>query len=360
MNKYISLITLLFILAACGTSKEEPATSSTEPEKSPYADYPMLVEGCPEQIVEGQTFEDLSDEEKEKYGTLEPLPGISEEELQHSSMKRAHKNYVNKQLIEAGFEEGVGEVKNIGTLSRSKGTLVIQLKETVPEEQKDLKQAVIQAVEETKEYFNKGAVYVEEVEYSYEELVDAQTRLVTNLQEKRSSLEGKVGAIGTCIESNMLTMEIRMELTDEQYQFINDATDVKMVMSHRPYTKATGYVTKVREDSFFFDMTYYEHEGHDVEVGDSVTVSHGNVKLSWPGGADAVEVEIHEPEQPDGADLTDKIAVQQGLNQLGDVKGHLTIEDVSYEEDSDQWIIQVMHHRDMDNREEKRVEVSDQ
>ena len=360
MNKYITFITLLFILAACGQSKEEPATSSTEPEESPYADYPMLVEGCPEQIVEGQAFEDLPDEEKEKYETLESLPGISEEELQNSSMNRAHKNYVNKQLIEAGFEEGVEEIRKIGTLSVSKGTLVIQLKETVPEEQKDLKEAVQQAVEKTREHFNEEAVYVEEVEYSSDELIDAQNRLLTNLQEKRSSLEGKIGAISTCTERNMLSMEVRMDLTDEQYQFINDATDVKMVITEETPAKVTGYVTRVKEDSFFFDMAYYEYEGHDVEVGDSVTVSIWSMKLSSPGSADAVEVDIHEPEQPDGADLTDKTAIQKALNQLGDVKGYLMVEDVSYEEDSDQWILQVMHHRGLDNREEKRVEVADQ
>ncbi|WP_281374338.1 hypothetical protein [Halobacillus locisalis] len=40
--------------------------------------------------------------------------------------------------------------------------------------------------------------------------------------------------------------------------------------------------------------------------------------------------------------------------------GYLMIGEITYEEDSDQWILQVMHHRRLDNREEKRVEVSDQ
>ncbi|MCA0971393.1 membrane lipoprotein lipid attachment site-containing protein [Halobacillus litoralis] len=359
MKKYIFIISLTILLAACGSSNQDSGASDPEEKERPYADYPMLVDSCTESSIDAKEYDDLSDEEKEMYELMEPIDAISDDDRKQASMSHAHQEFFENQLNRLGYEEVVKEIEKIGTLYIHKGSLVVQLKKSVPEEQKELKEAVQQAITNTNEHFNNKVVYVQEVQYSTNELWDAQTQLLNNLEERRASLEGYIGGISTCTEGNILSMELRKDFSDEMYQFINDSTEIPIVIEETSLNELTGYVTSVSEDSFFFDMTNFQRDEHNVEVGDSVTVSFGNMKLSLPGSTDAVEIDIHEPKQPEGADLSSKLVVQKTLDKLDD-EGYVMVEDMSYDEEADQWSVDVRTVKDLDEGGESVVEVADQ
>ena len=339
MKTYIGIMLLLFVVA-CGQTENPDDTASSEPkETDPYAEYERISEGCEELSLSGQTFEDISEEEKALYEVREPLESESLEYVQIAQMQTARNEYINKRLKSYGYPEGLSMVDSVGGMRFLKGTVIIQLKDGLEEEQKARSEAIKKAVQDAKEHYNDQAVVLQQAAKTTDELDEHRDSLTSHLVSMES-LKKKVISLGYCNQSG-LELVIREDLSEEELQFINDETDIQVGIRKRPPNKKTGYVTGSGDNRVFVSGAYFRYSNKDIEVGDRVTVSYETMMESLPAKSVATDIKIHTPKQPEGADLNEKEVIQQSLNMLESDTGHRSIQQVNYHEQSDEWEVQI-------------------
>jgi hypothetical protein len=87
------------------------------------------------------------------------------------------------------------------------------------------------------------------------------------------------------------------------------------------------------------DAVWFSNIPNSIEIGDKVTVSFDIILESYPGQAEAKEVNVHESNKPQGADLTEAEALQKAL---AEIKVNTPIlSGLQYMKDSDTWRIEV-------------------
>ncbi|MCP3027311.1 DUF3221 domain-containing protein [Halobacillus sp. A5] len=110
------------------------------------------------------------------------------------------------------------------------------------------------------------------------------------------------------------------------YVMDQNETSILVVDTIEPDGGEPIWVTGVKDDMWL---------GKKVEV----TID-GAVAESTPMQGEAAEVNVVEPEQPEGADLTESQALASALSEV-DRGNALSIESLSYEEQKDEWVFKL-------------------
>ncbi|MBA2176265.1 DUF3221 domain-containing protein [Halobacillus locisalis] len=361
MKRYIGMILLLFVVACGQTENPGPTdTTSSEPkETDPSAEYDRIGKGCEESSFSGQTFADLSEEEQALYEIPEPFEGESLEDVQVAQMQMARYEYINESLESQGYAGGIEMIDSVGNFNFLKGSIVVQLKDGLKGEEKKRKEAIEKAVEDAQEYYNDQAVVVQEVPKTKDELIDHQNRLMSKLASKES-LEKKIVSTGLCMEQSALDLVVREELSEEELQFINEQTDVDIKIMVQEPNKKTGYVTSSGDGRLSLATTSFQHSKEDIEIGELVTVSYETVMESYPAKSEAIDVKVHKPKQPEGADLNEKEVIQQSLEKVEDDSPHQAIKDITYHQQSDEWTVRIRLIKGMDESQVQDMAIKDE
>ena len=343
MKKIISISFLcVLFLSACGQ------TAQPEPKKEPASadrldSYDMLVESCPEPDYEGQTFSELSEDEQKLYD----VDRISEEEkernpmvLEVASLQGKRQEFLRKGIAEQGYS--FDDLMKIGDMYMVKGTIILQFKQQLTEEELKVKEAFVKTADEIKEVFNEDAVQIEEVEMSRAELRNQQDALSKVLDG--STIKNKLWSFGTCTPSKQLNLDVTEPLTEEELSYLNENSEVKTAIQVKAPNQLKGYVTAVREDEMLVDMIWFSNRPEEVKVGDYVQVSYTNVMESLPAQAGAKETEILEDAQPEDADLKSSEVIRRAVNQAKEEidtpshrSAHLNVKEIEYDKERDQW-----------------------
>ncbi|WP_281974642.1 DUF3221 domain-containing protein [Halobacillus litoralis] len=335
------VLSVLF-LSACGQS-EPPQTKKKAKSGDDLDNYQMIVDSCPEPNYDGDTFDELSEEEQNLYDVEQISDEMKEhhpEMLQVSTLQSKRQEFLNKGISEKGYT--LEDLKNIGDMYLVKGTIILQFKEQLNEEEQQVKKAFIKTADELKQKFNENAIHIEEVKLSANELRkqnDALSKIIDG-----SSIEDKLWGFGTCTSSNQLKIDVTEPLTNEELQHLNENAEVKIAVQVEEPNQLKGYVTEVKEDEMLVDMIWFSNRPEEVKVGDRVNVSYTNVMESLPAQSGAMETEILKDLQPEGADMkTSEVienAVDQGKEKIESTSPHpqyLSVKEIDYIKKSDQW-----------------------
>lgn len=108
----------------------------------------------------------------------------------------------------------------------------------------------------------------------------------------------------------------------------------------------------------FYDAVWVSRVTEVTEIGDYVEVwFDGGVETSYPAQAAMEELEIIEPDQPQGADLTESEALRKALAQEPFEEEVLTVMSLSYDESVDEWTVEL---RNTNSYEDTTIEVEDE
>ncbi|MCA0972225.1 DUF3221 domain-containing protein [Halobacillus litoralis] len=343
MKKIISLsFFCVLVLSACGQA-EQPEEKKASGSAGSLDSYQMLVESCPEPDYEGQTFSDLSEEEQKLYD----VDQISDEMKEHNpmvlevaSLQGERQEFLRKSMAENGYS--FDDLREIGDMYMVKGTIVLQFKKRLTEKELKVKEAFLDTANDLKQAFNENAIRIEEVEMSATELRNQHDALSQLLEG--SSIRSKLWGYGTCTPSKQLNINVTEQLTEEELNYLNENTEVKIAIRVTPPNLVKGYVTDVREDEMLVDMTWFSNRPEEVQVGDYVNVSYTNVMESLPAQAGARETEILKDAQPEGADLKASEVILKAVDQAKEVvetpdhRGeYFNVKEIEYVKDGDRW-----------------------
>lgn len=92
--------------------------------------------------------------------------------------------------------------------------------------------------------------------------------------------------------------------------------DTYTSLQHEPFT---GFVMDVSDSSALVSspngLTFFSNITSDVQVGDRLIISHGEVRESFPAQADGKSSEVVSPPKPDSATYSEKEAIQEALRK---------------------------------------------
>lgn len=108
----------------------------------------------------------------------------------------------------------------------------------------------------------------------------------------------------------------------------------------------------------FYDAVWVSRVTEVTEIGDYVEVwFDGGVLTSYPAQAAMEELEIVEPDQPQGADLNESEALRIALTQEEFEEDILTVRSMSYDDSMDVWTVLL---RNTNSYEDATIEVEDE
>lgn len=332
----------LLLLSSC--SQSEPPQ---EKNKSMSADhkesYEMIVDACPEPTYDGQTFDELSAEEKELYDVGEMSDEMKERNpdlLQVMPLQSKRQEFFRDSISEKGYT--LDDLRNIGDMYMVEGTIILQFKDQLTEEEQKVKESFMKTVKEIKQKFNENAIHTEKVEISANELREQHDALSGILDG--SSIENKLWGYGTCTPSKQLKIEVTEQLTEEELKLLNENAEVEIAVQVNEPSQLEGYVTEVRGNEMLVDMIWFSNRPDAVKVGDHVNVSYTNVMESLPAQAGAMETEILKDSQPEGADMKTSAAIKKAVDQAKEKiqspsheSEYLSVREIEYNKDHNQW-----------------------
>ncbi|KGA96664.1 hypothetical protein AJ85_07725 [Alkalihalobacillus alcalophilus ATCC 27647 = CGMCC 1.3604] len=132
-----------------------------------------------------------------------------------------------------------------------------------------------------------------------------------------------------------------------------DGTTGEVLVSFPLQTEAfwiEGYVSSTPDT-----LVHFENSGlvfvsgvSGAEIGDFIRIEVEAILESWPGQAHPLDFEIVEPEQPEGATLNAKEAIQEayphvlenlGLESTYEGLHYVTVQQVDYDQETGEWLI---------------------
>ncbi|MBA2173767.1 DUF3221 domain-containing protein [Halobacillus locisalis] len=318
--------------------------------------YNMLIDSCPEVPVEGITRTDLTEEELKKYPT--EVPDIikdysTEEEIEKYKnvqvLIRTHREFLMSELESRGYS--FEDLQSVGEYSVVQGTTVIGLKQGLSSEQEKIKTAILESIEVGREHFSPGAYATTSLTYSRDELDTKQFKLASELSNEISKISG----VGSCNLADAFELRVWKTLTEDELEWVNNQTEMKLAITLSEPSELTGYVTDLKEDDkMLVDHTWFSNRPESVEVGDRVHLLYTSVAESFPAQSHAKEPEILKDVKPDGAELHASEAIKQSLSTV-DSSEPLNVLHADYDQESDEWTIEL--EIGMETTEE--VEVTD-
>ncbi|MCA0984716.1 YobA family protein [Halobacillus yeomjeoni] len=320
---YLGLILLL--LAGCGTSSSNPdednAAKSNTSEKKEIT--------CDRSSIEGQTFEDLSEEEQKMYPIDQVDSAIKNEEMYKvSAIQNVRQEFLREKLSEQGLD--VPSLFEIGNMYMVKGTIVIQLKENVEKED-----AVIKVVEQVKQHFNDDAIIVQKVDFSQRELENMQDQLYEAIED-RPSIKEVWNSLGTCTPGNAIEVGVKEELSEEDLSYLKEQVEARILLDVW-VDELIGYVVDTRDDEMLVNSIWFSNAPSGVEVGDRVHVKFGNVAESLPAQSSAWKTEILEEDAWGEADLSVGEVIKEAKDKAE--KEIYGISELEYKIDDDVWVV---------------------
>ncbi|SDJ10905.1 hypothetical protein [Salimicrobium halophilum] len=332
--KWIKVFLFVLLLAGCGQSETMKGdaggkSNSSEQERS-----------CPSGEVDGQTIDEVPQEELEKYDQADATAAVQMERYEtfQSHLK----------------QEGISmdEMDALGNVFFADTSVVVLLKKELPSEKRE---PVEQIVEQMRSTYNKDAVIMDYVAISVKEKEQRITEVSNTLRE-HETINEKLSSVSTCggksMDIQVTTLE---EMTEEEKEYLTSEFDFP-VYAEVMASETAGYVTGVREGGMLVGFGWFSNAPGEVKVGDYVKVTHGPVAESFPSQGAAYKTEIQDPRQPEGADKTDRQVVKKALSSFE--KGRLNVTEVTYDEEKDEWQVTISTGI-MEEDEEETVTVPD-
>ncbi|SIS45930.1 hypothetical protein [Salimicrobium flavidum] len=340
--RFILVLLMISILAGCGESR----TVQKEP-----GDDPGIL-SCPEYNIKGQPLEEVPEEEMEQYDLSSDM---LMEEMGEKKAKETRIQLKRKETFQAALEqEGVSldDLMTLGGMLVADTSIVVQLKEDLPGEERE---AVHRAIEQVRETYNEEAVIIDEVPISQEEKRQRVTEVMDTLKE-HEAIGAKLSSVGSCGGGSMdIEAGFLEELEEEEIDVVRSSFDFK-VYTKVAASETSGYVTEVEEGRMLIDFTWFSSAPPDVEVGDFATVTHGAVAESFPAQSSAYKTKIREARHLGEAEKTDREVVREALASGGE--SPLNVTEVTYEPDQDEWSITISKGV-MNNDEKETVTIAD-
>ncbi|MBH0230845.1 DUF3221 domain-containing protein [Halobacillus yeomjeoni] len=321
---YLGLILLL--VAGCGTSSSNPdednAAKSNTSEKKEIT--------CDRSSIEGQTFEDLSEEEQKMYpiGQVDGSAIKNEEMYKVSAIQNVRQEFLREKLSEQGLD--VPSLFEIGNMYMVKGTIVIQLKENAEKEG-----AVKKVVEQVKQRFNDDAIIVQKVDFSQRELEKMQDELYEAIED-RPSIKEVWNSLGTCTPGNAIEVGVKEELSEEDLSYLKEQIEAEILVEVW-VDELTGYVVDTRDDEMLVNSIWFSNAPSGVKVGDRVHVKFGSVAESLPAQSSAWKTEIIEEDAGGEADLSVGEVIKEAKDKAE--KEIYGISELEYKIEGDVWVV---------------------
>lgn len=342
--KKLGILFVLGVLFLSACSQSAPPLSKKNSKSGNDLDnYEMIVDSCPEPNHDGDTFDELSEEEQNLYDTEQITDEMKEkhpEVLQVAALQTERQEFLRSGISEKGYT--FEDLKDIGDMYMVEGSIILQFKEQLTKEEQQVKESFTKTADELKQKFNKNAVHIEKIKHSGNELRKQQDDLSEIL--KGSSIEDKLWGYGTCTPSNRLKIDVTEPLTEEELTHLNKNAQVKIAVLVEEPNQLQGYVTEIKQDEMLVDMIWFSNRPEEVKVGNRVNVSYTNVMESLPAQAGAMETEILKNPQPEGADMKTSEAIQKAVDQAKE-KNHASsphseyysVKEIDYHKNNNQW-----------------------
>lgn len=341
------VLVMVMMLAGCGTSSQPNTQPAEKKEETPSANlenYENLREGCPEPTQEGQVVADLSKEEKELYD-LDPsemkdkMPQENYETYKKYGVLQQQRRIIFRKILE---EEGVSldDLMKVGRIRASKGSILLEFKSSLKEEEKEIKNQFMEVVKKARETMSPKAILVKDVQYSNDEMRGIQDRLAGKVLNEEATTGNKVTGIGTCSSYNALRVEAWTNLDEEELTWLNEMAEIPLAININEPNREKGYVTSLHDERMLVNMVWFSSIPEGVQVGDRVEVAYAMVAESFPAQSRALEAKILPNKKPEDADLATSEAIQQAIEKVERDGAPLSVHSVDYHKEEDQWTIQ--------------------
>ncbi|SFJ53839.1 Protein of unknown function [Halobacillus dabanensis] len=343
MRRLGILFVLGFLFLSACSEPEAPQSKNKSKSGEDLDSYPMIVDSCPEPTYDGDTFDELSEEEQKLYSVdhiSEEMKERNPDVLQVATLQTKRQEFLRKGISDKGYT--LEDLKNIGDMYMVKGTIILQFKEQLTEEEQQVKEAFTETAEDLKQKFNENAVHIEKVNLSANEL-NKQNEALSEIIDG-STIKDKLWGYGTCTPSNQLKIDVTEPLTEEEMKQLDENAEVKIAVQVEEPNQLEGYVTEVKENEMLVDMIWFSNHPEEVQVGDRVNVSYTNVMESLPAQAGAMEIEILKDLRPEGADMSTSEAIKKAVDKAKEnlpsspsQNAYLSVKEMDYHKKSDQW-----------------------
>jgi len=93
----------------------------------------------------------------------------------------------------------------------------------------------------------------------------------------------------------------------------------------------------------FYEMIWFSNSSNEINLGDKVDIWYNSVNQSYPAKATIKTFNIHEPDQPDDALLTESEVLEQVLSNLDIQPDQLfAIQSIQFNKSKQIWLINLM------------------
>ncbi len=383
---------LALMLTACGVDDGQPEAENAKNPESEPTDLKKAAAGKREMIVKlEQTAEPVAREKavQEIKKSEEFKNGMMGEPTDETARKMSIQA-IEMPAVEAALAKAYGsreEFMNAGIVylevweeEYEKPGIWVGIKN--PDERTGQLEEILQAKADAGE-ISADYIHIYKAEYTENDMREIENtayQLLKTMQEEHYRPQSAVGGASLDIKTgkltvshNFLTEEQKtevvaafpeLEVTFEQLGAMvpgegePDVLYPEPAVTEEPNTEGE-YIFNVSEDKFLSGSTYYSFENADekLKAGQRVEVgTTGSIAASYPGQGTAVVVEVMPTYQPEGADLTEEMAVRKALEDWEFGMDGIPMIRPEYDNQSDRWNIEFTYNWDGEKTETVTVD----